>query len=215
MQQAYPSVDIIINAIPPIGRQHAGEHLTQTQIDQFNQAIVQMCEAHDWKFLNSAEVLKDPETGYARDGYVIQSDGIHLTEEAIGVLFDYIRTHSYITEDDRPALTDIPEHLSDKDVSATTAATVITSQPSAPTAAPSSEAPEPTQEPTPSRRRRKLNTPIGVRSSSRPAPSRAIRSITATRTPGSTIPTIMWKHSAIPSPTPAASATAAARSSPK
>ena len=48
--------------------------------------------------MNSAEVLKDPETGYARDGYVIQSDGIHLTEEAIGVLFDYIRTHSYITE---------------------------------------------------------------------------------------------------------------------
>lgn len=149
VQQAYPSVDIIINAIPPIGRQHAGEHLTQTQIDQFNKAIVQMCVAHDWKFLNSAEVLRDPETGYAKDGYVIQSDGIHLTEEAIGVLFDYIRTHSYITEDDRPALTDIPEHLSDKDVSATTAATVITSQPSAPTAAPSSEAPEPTQEPTP------------------------------------------------------------------
>lgn len=150
VQQAYPSVDIIINAIPPIGRQHAGEHLTQTQIDQFNQAIVQMCVAHDWKFLNSAEVLKDPETGYAKDGYVIQSDGIHLTEEAIGVLFDYIRTHSYITEDDRPALTDIPEHLSDKDVSATTAATVITSQPaysSTPTATPKvSPTPEPTPE---------------------------------------------------------------------
>ena len=30
-------------------------------------------------------------------------------------LFSYIRTHSYITEDDRPALTTIPKHTGDKD----------------------------------------------------------------------------------------------------
>ncbi|WP_348243390.1 hypothetical protein, partial [Salmonella enterica] len=67
--------------------------------------------------LNSAEVLKDSSTGYAKSGYVLSSDGIHLTEQAMDVLFTYIRTHSYITEDTRPALTAVPTHTGDKDVS--------------------------------------------------------------------------------------------------
>ena len=68
-----------------------------------------------WKFLNSAEALKDSTTGYAKAGYVETSDGIHLTRTAMDALFSYIRTHSYITEDDRPALTTIPKHTGDKD----------------------------------------------------------------------------------------------------
>ena len=76
-----------------------------------------MCQEKDWKFLNSAEVLKDSSTGYAKSGYVLSSDGIHLTEQAMDALFTYIRTHSYITEDTRPALTAVPTHTGDKDVS--------------------------------------------------------------------------------------------------
>ena len=83
VEEAYPSVDIIINAIPPLGQQHSNENLTQTQVDQYNQALVQMCQEQGWKFLNSAEVLKDSSTGYAKSGYVISSDGIHLTEGAV------------------------------------------------------------------------------------------------------------------------------------
>ena len=44
MQEAYPSVDIIINAIPPLGKQHSNQSLTQTQVDEYNKAIVQMCQ---------------------------------------------------------------------------------------------------------------------------------------------------------------------------
>ena len=106
---AYPSVDIIVNAIPPIGQQHSNQSLTQTQVDEYNKALVEMCKEKDWKFLNSAEVLKDSVTGYAKSGYVETSDGIHLTRTAMDALFNYIRTHSYITEDDRPALTTIAE----------------------------------------------------------------------------------------------------------
>lgn len=116
VQAAYPSADIIINAIPPLGQEHSGSNLTQGQVDAYNKALVEMCSAMDWKFLNSAEALKDSATGFAKAGYVETSDGIHLTKPAMEALFNYIRTHSYITEDDRPPLTAIPTHTGEKDV---------------------------------------------------------------------------------------------------
>lgn len=123
VQESYPSVDIIINSIPPIGKQHSNSDMSQSQIDAYNKAIVQMCEKNGWKYLNSAEVLKGSD-GYAKSGYV-DSDGIHLTRTALDALFEYIRTHSYITEDDRPTLKDVPKHTEDKDVSASTASSVL------------------------------------------------------------------------------------------
>lgn len=139
---AYPSVDIIVNAIPPIGQQHSNQSLTQTQVDEYNKALVEMCQEKDWKFLNSAEVLKDSVTGYAKSGYVETSDGIHLTRTAMDALFNYIRTHSYITEDDRPALTTIPKHTGDKDAVVYTVPVVSSSSTATATATP-----EPTEEP--------------------------------------------------------------------
>ena len=157
--EAYPSVDIIVNAIPPLGQRHSNESLTQSQVDEYNKALVEMCEAKGWKFLNSAEALKDTTTGYAKEGYVEASDGIHLTRDAMEALFDYVRTHSYITEDDRPAVSNVAKHTGEKDVVVPTE-TVVTSSPasSAPpaeTAPPASEetvtepTPEPTPQPTP------------------------------------------------------------------
>ena len=139
---AYPSVDIIVNAIPPIGQQHSNQSLTQTQVDEYNKALVEMCQEKGWKFLNSAEVLKDSVTGYAKSGYVETSDGIHLTRTAMDALFNYIRTHSYITEDDRPALTTIPKHTGDKDAVVYTVPVVSSSSTVTATATP-----EPTEEP--------------------------------------------------------------------
>lgn len=153
--EAYPSVDIIVNAIPPLGQRHSNESLTQSQVDEYNKALVEMCEAKGWKFLNSAEALKDAATGYAKAGYVEASDGIHLTRDAMEALFDYVRTHSYITEDDRPAVSNAAKHTGEKDVVVPTE-TVVTSSPasSAPpteTEPPASEetVTEPTPEPTP------------------------------------------------------------------
>ena len=153
--EAYPSVDIIVNAIPPLGQRHSNESLTQSQVDEYNKALVEMCEAKGWKFLNSAEALKDAATGYAKAGYVEASDGIHLTRDAMEALFEYVRTHSYITEDDRPAVSNAAKHTGEKDVVVPTE-TVVTSSPasSAPpaeTEPPASEetVTEPTPEPTP------------------------------------------------------------------
>ena len=118
-------------------------------MDEYNKAIVEMCDANGWKFLNSAEALKDAATGYAKDGYVESSDGIHLTRAAMDALFTYIRTHSYITEDTRPALTTIPEHTGDKDaVTYTTPA--VEEAPAAPEEPVSTESAESAEsEPTP------------------------------------------------------------------
>ena len=135
-------MDIIVNAIPPIGQQHSNQSLTQTQVDEYNKALVEMCQEKGWKFLNSAEVLKDSVTGYAKSGYVETSDGIHLTRTAMDALFNYIRTHSYITEDDRPALTTIPKHTGDKDAVVYTVPVVSSSSTATATATP-----EPTEKP--------------------------------------------------------------------
>lgn len=167
--EAYPSVDIIVNAIPPLGQVHSNQNLTQTQVDEYNKALVEMCKENDWKFLNSAEVLKDSSTGYAKSGYVESSDGIHLTKAAMEELFEYVRTHSYITEDDRPTVKNVAKHVGDKDVSTSTASNVTNTSSSsavssestsevvetpAPTAAPTqaptqAPTPVPTQAPTP------------------------------------------------------------------
>ncbi len=114
--EAYPSVDILINAIPPLGQQHSNQSLTQTQVDEYNKALVEMCKEKGWKFLNSAEVLKDSATGYAKSGYVESSDGIHLTSAAMEALFTYVRTHSSIIDDDRPTVTKVAKHTGEKDV---------------------------------------------------------------------------------------------------
>lgn len=183
---AYPSVDIIVNAIPPIGQQHSNQSLTQTQVDEYNKALVEMCQEKDWKFLNSAEVLKDSVTGYAKSGYVETSDGIHLTRTAMDALFTYIRTHSYITEDDRPALTTIPKHTGDKDAVVYTVPVVSSSSTAAATATP-----EPTEEPAGS----ESTSDSYVETTPTPTPE-----VTAT-------PSLTPEVTAAPSPTPEVTAT--------
>lgn len=109
IQEAYPSVDIIVNSIPPLDKLRENTNLYQSQIDAYNQAIVDMCEANDWKYLNSAEALKNETTGWAKTDYTL-SDGVHLSQKGVDALFEYVRTHAYITEDDRPKpLSPVPE----------------------------------------------------------------------------------------------------------
>ena len=101
IQNAYPSVDIIINSIPPVSRRRDYINVSMTQIDAYNKAIAAMCEKNEWKYLNSAEALKNKDDGYAKDGYLV-ADGLHFSQAGMQALFEYIRTHAYITEDDRP-----------------------------------------------------------------------------------------------------------------
>lgn len=101
IQTAWPYCDIIVSAISPLDRQRENMNLTMTQVDAYNAALVQMCEENGFKFLNSAEVLRDDATGWAKKDYTL-SDGVHLSKEAVTAYFTYVRTHAYAAEDRRP-----------------------------------------------------------------------------------------------------------------
>ena len=59
IQASYPYTDIIVNTVPPIPENHANyPHMDQAKIDDFNMALLNLCEQLGVRFLNTAEVLK-------------------------------------------------------------------------------------------------------------------------------------------------------------
>ena len=108
IQASYPYTDIIVNTIPPVPQDHSNYPSTsQEKIDDFNMALLTMCENLGVKFLNSAEVLKDPATGFGLDDYYIGGD-IHLKSSGLKAMLNYLTTHAYETEDRRPDTSNIP-----------------------------------------------------------------------------------------------------------
>ena len=125
IQESYPYTDIIVNTVPPVPANHANyPHMDQTKIDDFNMALLSMCEQMGLKFLNTAEVLKDA-NGYGREDYY-QSGDIHLKPAGLKALLSYLRTHAYQTDDRRPDTANIPKRAE------------YTANPSSAVAAPSS-----------------------------------------------------------------------------
>ena len=107
IQTSYPYTDIIINTVPPVPADHSNyPNMDQTKIDDFNMALLSMCEQMGLKFLNTAEALKDG-NGYGNADYY-QSGDIHLKPAGLKVLLSYLRTHAYETEDRRPDTANIP-----------------------------------------------------------------------------------------------------------
>lgn len=125
IQESYPYTDIIVNTVPPVPANHAYyPNMDQTKIDDFNMALLSMCEQMGLKFLNTAEVLKDA-NGYGREDYY-QSGDIHLKPAGLKALLSYLRTHAYQTDDRRPDTANIPKRAE------------YTANPSSAVAAPSS-----------------------------------------------------------------------------
>ena len=128
IQESYPYTDIIVNTVPPVPANHANyPHMDQTKIDDFNMALLSMCEQMGLKFLNTAEALKDS-TGYGNADYY-QSGDIHLKSVGLKAVLNYIRTHACQTDDRRPDTNNIPTRTME-----------YVSNPSSAVAAPSSEA---------------------------------------------------------------------------
>ena len=97
IQESYPYTDIIVNTVPPVPANHANyPHMDQTKIDDFNMALLSMCEQMGLKFLNSAEALKDA-NGYGREDYY-QTGDIHLKPVGLKAMLSYLRTHAYQTD---------------------------------------------------------------------------------------------------------------------
>ena len=128
VQQSYPYTDIIVNTVPPVPVDHSNyPHMDQSKIDDFNMALLNMCEQLGVRFLNSAEALKDSD-GYGIADYYTSGD-IHLKSVGLKAVLNYIRTHACQTDDRRPDTNNIPTRTME-----------YVSNPSSAVAAPSSEA---------------------------------------------------------------------------
>ena len=129
IQTSYPYTDIIVNTVPPVPADHSNyPNMDQTKIDDFNMALLSMCEEMDLKFLNTAEALKDS-TGYGNADYY-QSGDIHLKTSGLKVLLNYLRTHAYEAEDRRPDTNNIPsraEYVPDPSSAVTSSSSEVTS----------------------------------------------------------------------------------------
>lgn len=128
IQQSYPYTDIIVNTVPPVPADHSNyPHMDQARIDDFNMALLDLCEQLGVRFLNSAEALKGSD-GYGIADYYTSGD-IHLKSAGLKAVLNYIRTHALQTEDRRPDTNNIPTRTME-----------YVSNPSSAVAAPSSEA---------------------------------------------------------------------------
>ena len=126
LHTAYEYCDIIVSAIPPVTEDSSDAAVVQTRIDQFNQALAQMCEDNGYKYLNSAEELKSS-NGYAEGAYVRKDTGV-MTSSGVNAYLDYVTTHAYETEDRRPDTNDIPRRAAeaaDKESTATPSPTPV------------------------------------------------------------------------------------------
>ena len=128
IQQSYPYTDIIVNTVPPVPADHSNyPHMNQAKIDDFNMALLDLCEQLGVRFLNSAEALKGSD-GYGIADYYTSGD-IHLKSAGLKAVLNYLRTHALQTEDRRPDTNNIPTRTME-----------YVSNPSSAVAAPSSEA---------------------------------------------------------------------------
>ena len=128
IQQSYPYTDIIVNTVPPVPADHSNyPHMDQAKIDDFNMALLDLCEQLGVRFLNSAEALKGSD-GYGVADYYTSGD-IHLKSAGLKAVLNYLRTHALQTEDRRPDTNNIPTRTME-----------YVSNPSSAVAAPSSEA---------------------------------------------------------------------------
>jgi len=107
VEKAYPYTDIIVAAVLPVAQQRDYPYITMQDIDSFNLALAEMCREIGYKFLNTAEVLKNPDNGFIKDEYIAK-DGIHLSSEGFKTLLDYVDTHKHVMKDERPARGNIP-----------------------------------------------------------------------------------------------------------
>ena len=108
VKDAYPYSDIIINSIPPVTMYTKYTNVNNNQINEFNDALIRMCEENELYYLDSHDALLDEAGEYANNNY-FDTDGLHLNEKGVDALFSYIRTHALVSEDRRPKpLNEIP-----------------------------------------------------------------------------------------------------------
>lgn len=108
IQSAYSYADLIVAAVPPIPKEHSSySNVSMDVVNEFNEALAQMCSDKNLKFLNISEVLMGSD-GFGKASSFRPND-IHMKKDGLLAIMDYARTHAYEgTEDRRPDTSNIP-----------------------------------------------------------------------------------------------------------
>ena len=108
IRSAYAYCDIIAVGIPTVTEDSTNAAEIQTRIDQFNQAIAAASSDLGFKYLNTAEALKNTR-GYG-EGTYFESNG--FSTSGARALLEYAKSHACNTMDSRPDTSDIPQRAS-------------------------------------------------------------------------------------------------------
>ena len=96
LQAANPDITIIVESVTPMTEDspRKDSYLNNDVINGYNQKMQDICQEHQWYFLNVAEVFKD-ENGNLIPQYCSDPTkmGMHFTYEGTKVWVDYLKTH--------------------------------------------------------------------------------------------------------------------------
>ena len=93
IKEASPNTELMLISIYPILQYGTNENkFEQSVINKYNFMILEMANAHDIKYLDVQEALKD-ESGYGNPYYFV-GDGFHLTLAGHSTVKEYIKTHA-------------------------------------------------------------------------------------------------------------------------
>lgn len=107
IKSGYSYCEIIVAAIPPVPANHSNyPNMKMQLIDEFNQALLEMCEQDGYSFLNTSELFKG-DNGFGKNSYFAAND-IHYSKDGIEALLKYVRTHASDAADKRPDTSNIP-----------------------------------------------------------------------------------------------------------
>ena len=89
----YPDTEIIICSLTPVDSYfNQGGYGRNYDIDKMNVRMCQLCRKYGFRFMNVAEVLRNPNTGGCYDEY-ISGDHIHLSRAGFRLMREYIEGH--------------------------------------------------------------------------------------------------------------------------
>ena len=97
LRKMMPNALFYVSAVPYVeeSKVETGDYVNNKNIDTVNQIILDICQANNYYYLNTNEVLSDGKGSLAQDA---TSDGIHMYPEYCAKWLDYLKNH-YVTDD--------------------------------------------------------------------------------------------------------------------
>ena len=94
----YPDTNIVICSLAPFSREGDAYNIRELgfsrndRINKINTVYCELCRKYGFKFMNVAEVLKDPADGYCKAD-LMGPDYFHLSKKGFTVMLEYVQAH--------------------------------------------------------------------------------------------------------------------------